>query len=255
MRSATTKATVLFLGGVLALGLLALAWMQGAGFSEALQGNMQNCPQAGKWAISVWSGDNGADATQAFATCGPGAVAAAYHLDPQTQGWLRWFADRPQLSNLQTLNDMQGVIALGALGAPAITPTVPTSPTPEPVEPIAGATYSGITSQGTAVEFTVASDGAHIRRWQVEFLWSQPCPVQGGTETGDTMGIEYPVGIPIEHNGFSEWGYDEFPPSTYEIWGVFSSSTLAEGEAQFTKEEIPGSPCDSGIIEWNASPQ
>jgi hypothetical protein len=131
MHSARAKAIFLLLGGVAALALLGLVWMQGAGSSEAVQGDMQNCPEAGKWAISVWSGDNGADAGQALATCGTGAVTAAYYLDPQTQGWLRWFADRPEVSNLQTLNDMQGIIAAGAVGPSQVTPTPSPTTTPD----------------------------------------------------------------------------------------------------------------------------
>jgi hypothetical protein len=80
------KGTVLLLGGVLALALLALAWSMGMGSSEAQQGAMQECPQPGKWAISVWSGDDAADTGEALATCGAEPVTAAYYLDPQTQG-------------------------------------------------------------------------------------------------------------------------------------------------------------------------
>jgi hypothetical protein len=87
------------------------------GSSEAQQGSMQNCPQAGRWAISVWDGDDGTEAAQALATCGEGAVEAAYYLHPQSQQWLGWFAGRPDLSNLQTLDGMQSVIALGAAAA------------------------------------------------------------------------------------------------------------------------------------------
>jgi len=120
------KAVLLLLAGALVLGLLALASAIGPRSSEAQQGAMQNCPQAHKWAISVWSGDDGTGAEQAFATCDAGAIVAAYYLVPEDQTWQRWFAGRPLVSTLETLNDMQGVIALGAVGAPAPTPT----PTP-----------------------------------------------------------------------------------------------------------------------------
>ena len=76
-------------------------------------GQMHNCPQPGKWAISVWGGAEGADPEQALATCGTGVVGAAYYVDRQTQGWLRWFAGRPEISNLTRLEGGQGVIALG----------------------------------------------------------------------------------------------------------------------------------------------
>lgn len=116
MRSLKVKAVLLLLTGVLAL---ALVWMLAQGSSEAQQGSMQYCPQPGKWAISVWTGDQGTDSSQALATCGPGAVEAAYYLEPQTQQWLRWFAGRPEVSNLSTLDEVQGVIALGGATAAA----------------------------------------------------------------------------------------------------------------------------------------
>jgi CSLREA domain-containing protein len=89
----------------------------GLDVAQAAQGTMHNCPQPGKWAIAVWSGSDGTDIGQALATCGAGTVAAAYGLDPETQGWLRWFAERPALSNLTTLDEMQGVVTLGAVSA------------------------------------------------------------------------------------------------------------------------------------------
>jgi len=54
--------------------------------SEAEQGTMHNCPQAGKWAISVWSGPDGTETGEALAMCGEGAVDFAYYLDPETNG-------------------------------------------------------------------------------------------------------------------------------------------------------------------------
>jgi len=131
------KLALLLVAGVLALGLLALAWATGPGPSEAQEGAMHNCPQPGKWAISVWEGDDGTDAGQALATCGEGLVAAAYYIDPQTGVWSRWFAGQPAISTLDTLDDMQGVLASGAVGAPAPastpTPTPEATPTPTPI--------------------------------------------------------------------------------------------------------------------------
>jgi len=115
---------------MLVLGLLTLLWAIEIGPSQAQHGAMQNCPQAGKWAISVWGGDDGTETVQALATCGEGAAVAAYYLDPETQVWWRWFAGRPEVSNLLTLDDMQGALALGA--AIAGTPTPNPSPTPMP---------------------------------------------------------------------------------------------------------------------------
>jgi hypothetical protein len=117
MRSAGAKTILLLLGGLLALGLVALAWLAGSGSSQAEEGSMTNCPQANKWAIAVWDGDDGTDVEQALASCGEGAVAVAYSIDPETQNWLRYFADRPEISNLTALDNLQGILALGAAGA------------------------------------------------------------------------------------------------------------------------------------------
>ena len=106
-------------GLLVAVGLL--AWPLATGSSEAQPGAIHDCPEAGKWAISVWDGDDQTEAQQAFASCGEQAVAAAYYLDSQTQGWLRWVADRSEITTLLTLDDMQGVFALGV--APPPTPT------------------------------------------------------------------------------------------------------------------------------------
>jgi len=76
-------------------------------------GQLQNCPPPGKWAIAVWSGADNTDTSEALATCGEGAIGAAYHLDPPTGTWTRWFAGLPYISNLMTLDDLQGVLVRG----------------------------------------------------------------------------------------------------------------------------------------------
>jgi hypothetical protein len=78
------------------------------------QGTMRNCPGSGRWAISVWDGPDATSIEQALGTCGTGTVAAAYYIDPNTQAWSRWFAGRPEISDLSALDNRQGVIALGA---------------------------------------------------------------------------------------------------------------------------------------------
>ena len=108
-------------------------WALEADSSHGQDGTMHNCPQPGKWAIAVWGGDDGTDAGEAFATCGEGAMIAAYDLDPQTQGWSRWFADQPGISTLSTLDNMHGVSDLG--GAPTPTPTPTPTPIPTPTPP------------------------------------------------------------------------------------------------------------------------
>lgn len=120
MRKEQTR-PFLLLAGMLAL-MVALAWALGLGFSQAQDGRMHNCPQPSKWAMAVWDGPNTTDAEEALATCGTGAVDAAYYLDPGTQRWSRWLAGQPELSSLTTLNDWQAVIALGSATAPTPTP-------------------------------------------------------------------------------------------------------------------------------------
>jgi len=128
MLSSRVTLVLISSGVMIALGLVVFTWGFGAGASEAQQDAMHNCPQTGKWAIAVWDGPDGTDTGQALATCG-GTAVAAYYLDPVTQGWERWFAARPEVSNLETLNDRQGVIALGEAGAPASTATATPTPT------------------------------------------------------------------------------------------------------------------------------
>jgi len=139
MRQHTAIFALFLLGGVFVLGLLALASILGPGVSQAEDATMHNCPQPSRWAVAVWGGDDGTNADQAFATCGEGAVVAAYDLDPQTQGWSRWFTDQPGISTLSTLDKWQGVIALGAVGTPPPTPTPTPAPSPSPA-PGAGLT-------------------------------------------------------------------------------------------------------------------
>jgi branched-chain amino acid transport system substrate-binding protein len=150
MRNWRRKLARLFLAGMVALALVGLVSATGTGSSEAQQGAIQNCPQAGKWAIAVWDGDDGTDAEQAFATCGEGAVAVAYSIDRDTQLWSRWFADRPEISNLTALNNMQGVMVLGGTHAP----TAPSTPTPSPTfSPTATLTPAAAAAGGAPTDY------------------------------------------------------------------------------------------------------
>jgi hypothetical protein len=120
-------------GAILALGLAVVTWALGADASEAEQDAMYNCPQTGTWAIAVWNGPDGTDTGVSFATCGERPVAGAYYINPDTQMWERWFAGHPEVSTLEALNNMQGVVALGGgVGAPP--PAATPAPTPTAVE-------------------------------------------------------------------------------------------------------------------------
>jgi len=134
----------------------------------ATANGMLGCPQPGKWAISVWGGDDGTPTDQALASCTGLRVTAAYWIDPQTQAWKRHFDGQPEISNLLTLDHWQAVIAQGAAEVP-VTPTpspTPTpTPTPAPTPPpgvIAGARYSGTTSEGNTISFWVSDDGKYV---------------------------------------------------------------------------------------------
>ena len=81
-------------------------------------GQMVGCPASGRWSLAVWSGGDDKPTGEALATCAAVPVAAAYWLDPETQDWLRYFAGRPDLNSLPTLDNLQAVLALGAQPPP-----------------------------------------------------------------------------------------------------------------------------------------
>jgi competence protein ComEC len=167
------KLALLALATIPALGLAALICATGIGSSQAQQGAMQNCPQAGKWAISVWSGDDATEAEDAFATCDEAGVAVAYTINPDTQEWSRWFADRPELNTLTTLDDTQGVLALGALEP---TPTI--TPTPSPTPPLALSVHFIDVGQGDAilidsVDMDILVDGGRTSASVLAYLQGQ----------------------------------------------------------------------------------
>jgi len=128
VRSSRFLVVLVASGALFALVLTAFTWAPAMRSSRAQQGMMLNCPPPGKWAITVWMGLT-AETDQALATCGASPVAAAYSLDPQTGAWSRWFAGRPEVSDLAMLNSTQGILTLGAAqaqGAP--TPSIPMTP-------------------------------------------------------------------------------------------------------------------------------
>jgi len=113
---------------VVALVLLATSLASSSSPSEAAAGTLYNCPQAGKWAISVWSGE-GVDTAEALDTCGVGSIDAAYYIHPLTQFWRVFFRDQPDVSDLTSLDDLQ---AIATLGSPTASPASNPQPTPTP---------------------------------------------------------------------------------------------------------------------------
>jgi len=187
--------------------------------SPAGQGSIQNCPPAGNWAISVWSGQDDMAAGQALATCGAGAVSAGYYLDPQTGGWLRWFSARPEISNLATLDNLQGVIALGGAGVPA-TPTPTGTPTATPptgevflysrfIPPVV---YSDGSSTTTLEVHTTGQgvESVHLQSGSQSFGQLYDDGSHGDQTAGDGVytlsGITYP-GSPLWWGTFGTYGF------------------------------------------------
>jgi len=84
------KSCLTALIAVIALASLAASWASSSSPTEAQAGTMYNCPQAGKWAISVWSGER-TNTAEALDTCGAGAVDAAYYIQPLIQTWQVYF--------------------------------------------------------------------------------------------------------------------------------------------------------------------
>jgi hypothetical protein len=173
MRNRGRKLALLSLAGMVALGLLALVWAVGTGSSQAQQGTMHNCPQPGRWAISVWEGEE-TETAEALDTCGAGAVDAAYYIHPFTQIWRGFFRGNPAISNLDTLDDLQAVVTLGSSTASPM-PTAQPTPTPGPSPgrmvgcPMAGkwamSVWNGPNGTNAADAFATCSEVIAVAYW------------------------------------------------------------------------------------------
>jgi hypothetical protein len=219
-------------------------------------GRVENCAQAGKWAMSTWSGPDDADAAQALATC-PGGVEAAYWLNPETQSWLRYVRGSPDVSNLVTVNRMQAFYTLGSTVPPTVTPTPAPSPTPTSTATGAGCpepgTYSGPTSGGGLFEFDVeecAVSEVRIAEWVpcadpltmpavAEFAYDPPLAIVGGAFTG--QGSQTQAGL-----------FDSSWHISAQFSGQFTSAAEAQGQADI-QAEITGWPAQ-GVISCDTEP-
>jgi Tol biopolymer transport system component len=127
----------------------------------------------------VWQGSDGVAAGEALATCGEGAVDAAYALDASSGEWLRWFRDRPEISKLSTVGNMQGFIALGSSTA-SPSPTVKLEP-PEPGRmrgcPLPGKWAIAVWEGPDASEPDATLDTCGV--WQADVAYSLD-PLTGG---------------------------------------------------------------------------
>lgn len=203
------------------------------------QSQVVNCPQPGKWAISVWSGEDGRPSEEALATCSGADVAAVYWLNPDTQGWLRYFSGRPEIATLTTVDNMQGFIALGATATPTPTP-------PSGIIPTAGASFSGTTSQDEEITFEICDDGTCINEMLVR------ADVQCTSDGTESWRRHIYSTIPIENSAFNL----ELKETTFS--GQFTSPTAATGNLQFYSEEYRSDEggwvtCDSGPLTWSAT--
>jgi hypothetical protein len=226
----------------LVIAVVLAAWALTTGSSEAESGSMHNCPQPGKWAISVWENPDGSETGEALATCGQGTVDVAYALDPQTGGWLGYFEGRPEITKLLTLDKIQGIIAHGAMGAPPPTPTATSGSLAIP-----GATYVGTTSQDLAIEFEVSADGLTIREVTYRVSGKEP-----GGETCESLNISSlgpsTVGRSIVDNSFA------IVHTLFDMSGHFETQQQATGELtvhQPQADSVP--PCDAGPLTWTAT--
>ena len=118
----------------LSVALVALLAIGGLAATQAdASATMHNCPQEGRWGTAVWTGDT-TDADVALGTCN--TIVAAYAFDYRGNT-LRWFSERPELNTLETLNNLDAVVALGGPAAPIV---------PEPTNvPIIGDLPDGCT--------------------------------------------------------------------------------------------------------------
>ena len=214
--------------GVACALVLGLGLVVAAGPSDAQAGTMHNCTPAGKWSIAVWDGAGGTVAADALATCGAGAVAAAYSLDPQTGAWSRWFAGKPDVSNLPPLNDMQGVLAMGAVGSapPPATPTPVATPTAMP-----SGTWTGVWDTSWGPMALTQSDGSVTGTYEYD-----QGMIQGTVQGNKLIGTwsEYPSYAPPDDGGEFEFIMSPDGNSFLGRWRYDSSGDWSEWTATRT---------------------
>jgi hypothetical protein len=213
---------------------------------------MHNCPDSGKWSIAVWEGDDAAAADQALATC-EGDVAAAYALDPDTQQWSRWFAGEPDVSNLATLDNMGGVLALGGAAATPGTPTLAEGWTK--IEPggdticSTGTPYAFWVHPGTVNRLVVYFEGGGAC-WD-DLTCSAPDIYYDSTvdETDDPNGREGLADLDNPENPFKDWYQVFVPYCTGDIhWGNATTTYHWGGEDHIINHK--GLVNTSAVLDW-----
>jgi len=211
----------------------------GQSWAPDTNGTMHNCPPAGKWSIAVWDGASGTEAADALVSCGADAVTAAYSLDSQTGAWSRWFAGKPDVSNLAPLSDMQGVLALGAAATPTPTPMATATQTPVPTATptstvlglpiVPGRTYVGSTSEGYLVALWLSADGQKLEPYG---------------EAGEPVTVSFliqvsrPEACPMNGTGVWPGYWEELPPAQDTLWEALDALDDPATFTWFTGEEI-----------------
>jgi hypothetical protein len=150
MRTWRKKLGLWLLAGALALGLLPVAWVTGAGSSGAQDGTRDFDLQMG-WNNFVWTGATDTDPATAL-SCIEGNYAIAYRFTAVGQTFQRYVPADTALSNMTNVDQYDSLLVLVtasgvqcqgmpvSAAAPTPTPTAPTpSPSPSPA-PGAGLT-------------------------------------------------------------------------------------------------------------------
>lgn len=227
--------------GVLALGDgMSASSALGEEPLRAAADGMLGCPQPGKWAISVWNGADGTSTEQAMATCGEGAVSAVYSLDPETQAWSRWFAGRPEVSTLSTLDNMQGVLAFWAGGGVAPTPSPSATPAPTATPTATPAEETGylpppqevgdISAGGNAV-VTVVNDTPHTLTLEFEGPTSETLSI-AQCDTCEEYSFVGPIFCPTDRPE----GTATLPPGTYSVTARVDDPSVIPFVGEWTLE-------------------
>lgn len=166
----------MIIAAMVGLALLFGAVMHGGAPTEA-EPTMHNCPTEGTWALSVYTGPDGADVGEALATC-PNIVEGAYVFKDGVT--LRYFPDF-ESNTLERFNDLDAVITLGGEKRPVVEEPTNVS--------IIGTLPEGCTPELLTVAERSAGDGE--RRAYVSSLHDKPFASIEQTDDGTLYSETY----------------------------------------------------------------